>query len=237
MVNAAAEAEEQGEGLRDFLDHAALVADTDDYSAAEQVTLMTMHAAKGLEFPLVFIAGWKKTSFRIRGRGRIKPNWKKSGGCVTSPSRRAEKYLYITHAMKRRVYGEELPAEPSRFPDGISARTDRRPLARPKLAPFCQQDFHRRNREAPRTFTPTPVAQPKRTSNYQGRAYNDADSVREFFAKQGKKIDDSALDSRPSKSEERKSTGGGSGLQPGTRVKHAKYGQGLIVSVRVMRKC
>src|SRR5262249_14858690 len=46
LVNAAVESEQRGETLRDFLDHAALVSDTDEYQAEAQVTLMTMHAAK-----------------------------------------------------------------------------------------------------------------------------------------------------------------------------------------------
>src|SRR5215813_9121102 len=55
LVNAAVEAGRQGETLRDFIDHAALVSDTDQYRADARVTLMTMHSAKGLEFPVVFI--------------------------------------------------------------------------------------------------------------------------------------------------------------------------------------
>jgi len=53
----------------------------------------------------------------------------------------------------------------------------------------------------------------KRSSNYQGKTYNNAESVREFLASRGK--------SEPSS--------GGSGLRQGMRVRHAKYGQGLIV--------
>jgi DNA helicase-2/ATP-dependent DNA helicase PcrA len=56
LVNAAVEGQEQGETLRDFLDHAALVSDTDQFTGSAQVTLMTMHSAKGLEFPVVFLA-------------------------------------------------------------------------------------------------------------------------------------------------------------------------------------
>src|SRR5262249_3929688 len=57
LVNAAVESEQQELKLRDFLDHAALVSDTDQFTGAAPVTLMTMHSAKGLEFPVVFIAG------------------------------------------------------------------------------------------------------------------------------------------------------------------------------------
>src|SRR6185369_13149075 len=58
LVNAAVDYdEEDAQGLRDFIDHSALVADTDQYKADVPVTLMPAHSAKGLEFPLVFIVG------------------------------------------------------------------------------------------------------------------------------------------------------------------------------------
>jgi len=63
LVTAAVEAEQQGESLQDFIDHAALVADTDQYKADARVTLMTMHSAKGLEFPVVFIVGLEEGLF------------------------------------------------------------------------------------------------------------------------------------------------------------------------------
>jgi len=58
LVNAAVDYDEQGvEGLREFIDHSALVSDQDEYKRDAPVTLMTAHSAKGLEFPLVFIVG------------------------------------------------------------------------------------------------------------------------------------------------------------------------------------
>ena len=57
LANAAHDAEERGETLAEFLDHAALASDTDQFDPNARVTLMTLHAAKGLEFPLVFLAG------------------------------------------------------------------------------------------------------------------------------------------------------------------------------------
>ena len=63
LANAAHDAEERGETLAEFLDHAALASDTDQFDPNARVTLMTLHAAKGLEFPLVFLAGLEEGLF------------------------------------------------------------------------------------------------------------------------------------------------------------------------------
>jgi DNA helicase-2/ATP-dependent DNA helicase PcrA len=63
LVNAAAGAEEQGVTLADFLDHASLVSDADDYDEQARVTLMTLHSAKGLEFETVFLVGMEEGVF------------------------------------------------------------------------------------------------------------------------------------------------------------------------------
>ena len=63
LVNAAMDSRDRGETLDQFLDHAALVSDADQYDEHAQITLMTLHAAKGLEFPLVVLAGMEEGLF------------------------------------------------------------------------------------------------------------------------------------------------------------------------------
>ena len=63
LANAAQDAQERGETLAEFLDHAALVSDADQYDPDSRVTLMTLHSAKGLEFPLVVLAGLEEGLF------------------------------------------------------------------------------------------------------------------------------------------------------------------------------
>ncbi|MBI1762702.1 MAG: UvrD-helicase domain-containing protein [Acidobacteria bacterium] len=233
LVNAAAESNTQGETLRDFLDHAALVADTDQIKSEAQVTLMTIHAAKGLEFPLVFIAGLEENLFphsRARdNQAELEEERRLAYVAIT----RAEKYLYLTHAMKRRVYGEEMPSEPSRFLNEFP---------RELLEDLSQGSSWLRtggkygalpDKAHGRSLTATPYpkaynAPPKPTSNFQGKTYNNTEGVKEFFAKQGKQVDASAFESKASQPEARKST---SNFRANQRVRHAKYGQGLIVKV------
>ena len=75
---------DRGETLDQFLDHAALVSDADAYDERAQITLMTLHAAKGLEFPLVFLGGWKKACFRTRALSCSPTISKKSAGFAMS---------------------------------------------------------------------------------------------------------------------------------------------------------
>jgi len=116
LVNAAVDYDEQGaQGLRDFIDHSALVSDADQYKADVPVTLMTAHSAKGLEFPLVFIVGLEDGLFpHSRSLSDASDIEEERRLCYVAMTR-AEKYLYVTHAVTRRVYGEELASEPSQF--------------------------------------------------------------------------------------------------------------------------
>jgi len=235
LVNAAVESEERGESLRDFLDHAALVSDTDQYKAEAQVTLMTMHAAKGLEFPLVFIAGLEENLFPHSRASENQAELEEERRLCYVAITRAEKYLYLTHAMKRRVYGEELPSEPSRFLNEFPYELIEDQSKGPSWLRYANKTSTVENRAALDALTGKPAPPPvKRTSTFTGQTYNSSDSVREFFARQGKKVDPDAFESRDRKSESRAegsstSSKRGGGLTVGTRVRHAKFGVGLIV--------
>src|SRR5262249_29045233 len=103
LVNAAVDYDEQGaEGLRDFIDHSALVADTDQYKADVPVTLMTAHSAKGLEFPVVFLVGLEDGLFPHSRSLSDSSDIEEERRLAYVAMTRAEKYLYVTHAVKRR---------------------------------------------------------------------------------------------------------------------------------------
>ena len=124
LANAAQDAEQRGESLTEFLDHAALVSDTDSYSSDARVTLMTLHAAKGLEFPLVFLAGMEEGLFP-NSRTMLDPTGLEEERrlCYVGMTR-AMDTLVMTHARYRRRYGSEMPdaSIPSRFLEEVPAR-------------------------------------------------------------------------------------------------------------------
>jgi DNA helicase-2/ATP-dependent DNA helicase PcrA len=117
LANAAHDAETRGETLADFLDHAALASDSDQFDPEAHVTLMTLHAAKGLEFPLVFLAGLEEGLFP-HSRTLMNPEELEEERrlCYVGMTR-AMNTLILTRAHYRRRYGNDAPemSVPSRF--------------------------------------------------------------------------------------------------------------------------
>jgi DNA helicase-2/ATP-dependent DNA helicase PcrA len=121
LVNAAMDSRDRGETLDQFLDHAALVSDADAYDERAQITLMTLHAAKGLEFPLIFLGGLEEGLFP-HSRTFLQPDdvEEERRLCYVGMTR-AMDTLIITRAVYRRRYGTDLPEAsiPSRFLEEI----------------------------------------------------------------------------------------------------------------------
>ena len=124
LANAAQDATSRGETLADFLDHAALVSDADSYSSEARVTLMTLHAAKGLEFPLVFLAGMEEGLFP-HSRTLTDPTGLEEERrlCYVGMTR-AMDTLLLTRARYRRRYGNDMPEASiaSRFLEEVPSR-------------------------------------------------------------------------------------------------------------------
>jgi DNA helicase II / ATP-dependent DNA helicase PcrA len=117
LANAAHDAEVRGETLADFLDHAALASDADQYDPSARVTLMTLHSAKGLEFPLVFLAGLEEGLFpHSRTLNNPEELEEERRLCYVGMTR-AMNTLILTRANFRRRYGNDAPemSVPSRF--------------------------------------------------------------------------------------------------------------------------
>ena len=108
---------EEYETLGAFLEHVSLVMDNDEARQGERVTIMTIHAAKGLEFDTVYLAGWEEGVFPSQrsldegGLASLEEERRLAYVAITRARRRAT----IFHAANRRIYGQWTSSIPSRF--------------------------------------------------------------------------------------------------------------------------
>jgi DNA helicase-2/ATP-dependent DNA helicase PcrA len=109
--------------LQDYLEQVALITDLDSYDQSlDRVTLMTLHAAKGLEFPIVFMAGMEEDIFpHSRSGGGQEELEEERRLCYVGMTRAMQK-LYLTNARRRRIYGAFKFNPPSRFLGEIPPR-------------------------------------------------------------------------------------------------------------------
>ena len=251
LVNAAVDYDEQGiEGLREFIDHSALVSDADQYKEDAVVTLMTAHSAKGLEFPLVFIVGLEDGLFPHSRSATDPAELEEERRLCYVAMTRAERFLYVTHAMKRRVYGEELGSEPSQFlnempldlMEDLSNGKSWLSFARGSSSIDYEHGEYR-----------------KEHKKFIGKTYDSVDSIAEFFKQRATQLGNTGGSFQSTReraerenSEHRKvqspkskvqspnsarvtpspvspSTLGSADFVPGSYVKHSKYGRGLVL--------
>ena len=103
----------------EFLEQVSLVADTDDLTDDDQVVLMTLHSAKGLEFPVVFLVGAEEGVFP-HTRALTEPDeLEEERRLAYVGITRARERLYVTHAWSRSLYGSTQYNPPSRFLEEI----------------------------------------------------------------------------------------------------------------------
>jgi DNA helicase-2/ATP-dependent DNA helicase PcrA len=244
LVNAAMDSKDRGETLDQFLDHAALVSDADAYDERAQITLMTLHAAKGLEFPLVFLCGLEEGLFP-HSRTFLNPDdvEEERRLCYVGMTRAMDQ-LVLTRAIYRRRYGTDLPeaSVPSRFLEEIPAEL-MEDAGRVGRAPSHARQNSRYQSSTPRTRewragAPAPHNQDRhyayededqsaswRESTERERRpatpkYNSIDNIAEFFASRGKKFSVPKVPLEEPK--------GRRGFRPGQKVKHPKYGEGTV---------
>src|SRR4051812_36996510 len=240
LVNAAMDSRDRAESMDEFLDHAALIADADDYDARAQITLMSLHAAKGLEFPLVFLSGLEEGLFPHSRTMLVPEDIEEERRLCYVGMTRAMDQLILTRAVYRRRYGTDLPeaSVPSRFleevPGGLieelgtrRARVGTAAISRPagrSPAAFDSETTHYSYEDEDQSASwHANSRQPERASKQTAaaHAYNSIENIAEFFASRGKKF--SAPKSAPV--EEPK---GKRGFRPGQRVRHPKYGEGTV---------
>ena len=207
FVSAAVEYEERTDSptLVGFLEEVALVSDVDKYDEnADAVVLMTIHSAKGLEFPEVFIAGAEEGVFpstqSIYNPSELNEERRLAYVAIT----RAKDRLWITHTSERMLYGKTVFNPLSRFvSDEIPSELTERESGAKKTGSFGspQRPFPRFSPERPVSPFPPSPASP--------------------FA-------------RPTPKPERPAGYGVTRFADGTRVSHAVFGKGTVISSREM---
>jgi ATP-dependent DNA helicase UvrD/PcrA len=237
LVNAAMDSKDRGETLDQFLDHAALVSDADQYDERAQITLMTLHAAKGLEFPLVFLCGLEEGLFP-HSRTMLEPDdiEEERRLCYVGMTR-AMDALVLTRAVYRRRYGTDLPeaSVPSRFLEEVPPQLlEDVGVPRRRVSTFSRAGAPAPQRPAEYDHTGVHYAYEdedqsaswkndrasKQRGSYSGKSYNSIENIAEFFASRGKKFNLPKVPVEPPT--------GRRGFRPGQKVRHPKYGEGTV---------
>ncbi len=108
--------------LSNFLQEISLITDTDKYDEDKPaVTLMTVHAAKGLEFPVVFVAGLEENLFPVSGRNGEEADFEEERRLFYVAITRAQQNLFFSHCRSRFKFGEQKSMRRSRFLDEVSS--------------------------------------------------------------------------------------------------------------------
>jgi DNA helicase-2/ATP-dependent DNA helicase PcrA len=175
LINAATEAAERGESIGDFLDHAALVADADAVDERAPVTLMTMHNAKGLEFPMVILAGMELGLFPHSRSMNSEAALEEERRLCYVGMTRARKKLILTWARYRRRFGggEQERSTPSWFLSEVPAEL---------IVDLGQRD---EPGEVNLTSERYDVRQAAKRSTFTGKTYNSVDNISQFFGDRG----------------------------------------------------
>jgi DNA helicase II / ATP-dependent DNA helicase PcrA len=210
LINSAREFHEMNPGaaLGDYLDSVTLISDVDRYDPEKGVTLMTLHAAKGLEFDVVFLAGMEEGILpHSQARDQEEDVEEERRLCYVGMTR-AREQLYCIHCNERRMHGQFREQNPSPFlaeiPDAV---TERVVHGRPRYQQRAPSPSYRNFQQA---------APP--------RPRQDATNVLSFFKDAPVKFDPAAINAvqAPAGSPKKE-------LTRGARVRHPQFGDGVIL--------
>jgi DNA helicase-2/ATP-dependent DNA helicase PcrA len=223
LVNATAEAAERGETVAEFLDHAALVSDTDQLNENAPISLLTLHNAKGLEFPIVFLAGMEEGLFPHTRSLDSKAAMEEERRLCYVGLTRAQKRLFLTSARYRRRWGggETEASNPSRFLSEVpkALTEDLNPKQRTRQVEFSSERYE--------------VRESAKRNLYTGKTYNSVENIQQFFAERGKPAQTPAASApalakgqvvrMPQPAPRKK------GIRAGSTIRHPKYGRGTVL--------
>ncbi len=205
--------------LSGFLEENALMTDVDNYDAgADALVLMTMHAAKGLEFPVVFLPGFEDGIFPgMQTMFRPEELEEDRRLCYVAITR-AKRELYITHARSRMLYGSTTRNRPSRFLQEIPT----------ELLEMHEQSAYGDSSKS--------AAFRSGSADYRNRSSGEWHSITaptSYRARRGDEARGGGISvSKPTAS----ASAPTEGWKPGDRVSHNTFGVGLIEKVQPMGK-
>ncbi len=212
--------------LTGFLEETALVADVDRYDeSADAVVLMTIHSAKGLEFPIVFLPGMEDGLFPgmqtvTAGESEMEEERRLAYVAIT----RAKKALYVLHTKNRLLFGQTMYNPVSRFVSEIPAhlveKSDESETGSIRVTGYGSYASMQRSTAA------SPITQKK---VYYSERDNAPAATRIPPAYQKSTVEKIT---RPTATAQR--TASGASFLPGDRVKHMTFGEGEVLSVKPM---
>ncbi len=234
LVNAASEAAERGETIPEFLDHAALVSDTDNLDERAPVSLLTLHNAKGLEFPIVFLAGMEEGLFPHMRSLDSKAAMEEERRLCYVGMTRSEKRLFLTSARYRRRFGggQQEATIPSRFLREV-------PRALVEDLGQSRQTTQQRAPQVDLFAEQHEVREAAKRNLYTGKTYNSVDNIQQFFAERGKASapplttnnQQPTTPPRPPQAtiHAPRPAARTKGFRAGATIRHPKYGRGTVL--------
>jgi DNA helicase-2/ATP-dependent DNA helicase PcrA len=226
LVNAAADAADRGEDAAGFLDHAALISDADTVDEKAQVSLLTLHNAKGLEWPVVFLAGMEDGLFpHSRSTESADALEEERRLCYVGMTR-AEKRLILTWARRRRRFGG------GPYEDQTASRFL-------KEIPRNHVQFVENERSLPEVellVERHEVRESVKKNTYTGKTYNSMENIAQFFQERGLQPPDSGplpslrrpAPPQPAHPKPAPKPGRGK-YRAGSTVEHPVYGKGMVL--------
>ncbi len=257
LLNAADDAGKRGEDVRAFLDHAALISDSDQIDRRVRILLMTLHNAKGLEFPLVALIGMEELLFPHSRSLQDESALEEERRLCYVGMTRAERQLVLTCAKERRRFGGGAPdwTKPSRFlsevpPHLVDDRTPGGgPIGPDEFADEAEDGVDLSyERDYVRAAAQNKLADLKPGS---GKTYDSVEAVAGFFKQRGIALDGAAADRnsapawrnrprpagkpesppprRPQLGQAAVKLRDAGGFKRGAQVRHAKFGLGTVL--------
>jgi DNA helicase-2/ATP-dependent DNA helicase PcrA len=205
--------------LDEFLEQVALVADTDDLDDDNRVVLMTLHSAKGLEFPAVFLVGMEEGVFP-HSRALTEPvELEEERRLAYVGITRAQQKLFLAHAWSRQLFGSTNYNPPSRFIDEIPSELIDQVGAVSGRSSYGRQSYRARDEWA----SPPPY---RRGDHHDGRSDDRRDE------RHRDRVVEAALAAGQRPVQPSPSNAQLIGLRLGDDVEHPAFGEGVIIDIR-----